>query len=389
MLLAAPPPAPAPPAPPNPAVALPLVALPLVAEPPDPPAPPAPPAPVLPPEPPAPVFPAAPPAPVLPPVPPTAPVPPPAPLPPWPAPPVPDVPPLAPVCAVPVVAARLAAAATVILPLVPLTVLLAPLILGLQPPPPEPLDPATTGVANATRKIAIVRRDIHLFMRSILSRCPASSRTTSLCIHSTCTHLSMSVSTSRPGPGGELALTARTRNTTPLLRDECLGRVLARARPTLLSCTNVGLPVGVAKVVHGIDGRGGARASATLAIPRKKTILAPALSTKILDQDAEHFTAVVEHLVAVAVVDDTGVVAADVDAVAGALPTLSEAVDLVTRVGRAGACRVAVVLGRRRRRRNGLGPTRSTGTARRTIAHSTSSTSSTCPTDTASTTGTA
>jgi len=69
-----------------------------------------------------------------------------------------------------VVAARLAAAATVIVPLVPLTVLLAPLMFGLQPPPPEPLpfSPATTGVAKATRKIAMVRRDIHLFMRSIL-----------------------------------------------------------------------------------------------------------------------------------------------------------------------------------------------------------------------------
>src|SRR5437867_6443730 len=262
MLLAAPPPAPAPPAPPNPAVALPLVALPLVAEPPDPPAPPAPPAPVLPPEPPAPVFPAAPPAPVLPPVPPTAPAPPTAPLPPWPAPPVPDVPPLAPVCAVPVVAARLAAAATVILPLVPLTVLLAPLILGLQPPPPEPFGPATTGVAKATTKIAIVRRDIHLFMRSILSRCPASSRTTSLCIHSISAaalnhRISLAVS-SRSPPGTLLPLR--------LLRDERLSRVLARARPALLSSSNVGLPVGVAKVVHGIDGRGGARA--TLAIPR-------------------------------------------------------------------------------------------------------------------------
>jgi len=72
---------------------------------------------------------------------------------------------LAPVCVVPVVAARLAAAATVILPLVPLTVLLAPLMLGLQPPPPELFGPATTGVARATRKIAIVRRDIHLFIR--------------------------------------------------------------------------------------------------------------------------------------------------------------------------------------------------------------------------------
>src|SRR5439155_5962452 len=196
-------------------------------------------------------------------------------------------------------------------------------------------------------------------------------------------------SSSQPSdlPGGELALTARDTTSLWLLRDERLSRVLARARPALLSSSNVGLHVGADKVIHGIDGRGGARA--TLAIPRKKTILAPALATKILDQDAEHITAVVEHLVAVAIVDDAGVVAADVGAVAGALPTLSQAVDLVTRVGRAGARRVAVVLGRRRRRRHGLGPTRSTGTARRTIAHSTSSTCSTCPTDTASTTGTA
>src|SRR5882672_6195075 len=69
-------------------------------------------------------------------------------------------PPLPPVCVVSVLAARLAAAAMVMLPLVPLTVLVAPLMLGLQPPP-YPLEPsefATTGVAKATTRIAIVRR---------------------------------------------------------------------------------------------------------------------------------------------------------------------------------------------------------------------------------------
>jgi hypothetical protein len=40
-------------------------------------------------------------------------------------------------------------------------------MLGLQPPLlPEVC--ATTGVAKATTKIATVRREIHLFMRSIL-----------------------------------------------------------------------------------------------------------------------------------------------------------------------------------------------------------------------------
>src|SRR5882672_5378616 len=64
-------------------------------------------------------------------------------------------PPLPPVCVVSVLAARLAAAAMVMLPLVP--VLVAALMLGLQPPP-YPLEPsefATTGVAKATTRIAI------------------------------------------------------------------------------------------------------------------------------------------------------------------------------------------------------------------------------------------
>jgi len=42
-------------------------------------------------------------------------------------------------------------------------------MLGLQPPPlPLPFSDATSGVAKATTKIATVRSEIHLFMRSIL-----------------------------------------------------------------------------------------------------------------------------------------------------------------------------------------------------------------------------
>jgi hypothetical protein len=51
----------------------------------------------------------------------------------------------------------------------PVFVVVLALMLGLQPPElPFPFDSATTGVAKATRKIASVRNEIHLFMRSIL-----------------------------------------------------------------------------------------------------------------------------------------------------------------------------------------------------------------------------
>jgi len=58
----------------------------------------------------------------------------------------------------------LAAAATVMAPLGPLTVLLAPLMFGLQPP----AAPAAIGIAMATTKSAIVKRDTHLFILWIL-----------------------------------------------------------------------------------------------------------------------------------------------------------------------------------------------------------------------------
>jgi len=113
-----------------------------------------------------------------------------------------------------VVAARLAAAATVIVPLVPVIVLLAPWMFGLQPPPPELLPfSATTGVAKATRKIAIVRRDIHLFMRSILSRCLASARVTSYVFteSSQCMAQTLAVSSSSPPGQGNYSIPATAR----------------------------------------------------------------------------------------------------------------------------------------------------------------------------------
>ena len=174
-----------------------------------------------------------------------------------------------------------------------------------------------------------------------------------------------------------LRLTARILVATPLqlLRNERLGRVLVRARPGFLPCANVGLPVGVAGVAHRVDGRSG-------------TTLTPGLPAKVLDQNAEDLTAVVDHLVATAVIDHAGIGTTDVDAVAGALPTLREPVDLVPRVGRAGTVCAARIIGSPRRRRDGLGPTGPTGTADRTIARSTCSTSSTMTAGTANTAGT-
>jgi len=97
---------------------------------------------------------------------------------------------LAPVCCVGPEFAKLAAAATVMAPLVPLTVLLAPAMDGLQPP--ELWACATTGVAKATTKIAIVRRDIHLFMRSVLYGWSVES--SAMSTRSRSNHLGQSVS---------------------------------------------------------------------------------------------------------------------------------------------------------------------------------------------------
>src|SRR6266851_1924757 len=185
-------------------------------------------------------------------------------------------------------------------------------------------------------------------------------------------------------PGGELALTARARDPTPpllrLVGVEVLGRVLVRAHGRAVLASHHGLALRVAKVVLCIDGRGGATACA---------LTSPLAATEVLDQDAQHLTTVVVGLVAVAIVDDAGIEAADVDAIAGALPSVRDRVDLVTRVSRAGARRVAVVLSRSSRRRDGLRPTRPAVPADCAITHSTGTTGSTCTTGSTSTTGSA
>src|SRR5205823_4056076 len=94
----------------------------------------------------------------------------------------------------------------------------------------------------------------------------------------------------------------------------------------------------------------------------------PGLPAKVLDQNAEDLTAVVDHLVATAVIDHAGIGTTDVDAVAGALPTLREPVDLVPRVGRAGTVCAARIIGSPRRRRDGLGPTGTTAQAATTCS---------------------
>src|SRR5713101_3518442 len=145
-----------------------------------------------------------------------------------------------------------------------------------------------------------------------------------------------------------LKLTARAWIPTPLqlLRDERLGRVLVRLRPL----AHRRLTVGVTNVPLGIDGSGDVLARTSTG-----------LAAQILDQHAQD-VAVVDHaLVVVPEIDDAKILAADIDAGVRALPTLSDTGSLVTRVGRARARRVAVVL--RRPSRVGLrlrttGPTR-------------------------------
>src|SRR6266481_2471042 len=142
--------------------------------------------------------------------------------------------------------------------------------------------------------------------------------------------------------------TARVLVATPLLllRNERLGRVLVRLRPL----AHRRLAVGVANVLRGVDGSGGVLASAT------------GLAAQVLDQHAEDVTVVDYALVVVAEIDGAKVLAADIDAGVGALPTLSDTGSLVTRVRRARARRVAVVLCRPSRRGLRLrptGPTRS------------------------------
>src|SRR5712691_8447939 len=121
--------------------------------------------------------------------------------------------------------------------------------------------------------------------------------------------------------------TARVLVATPLLllRNERLGRVLVRLR----SLTHRRLAVGVANVLRGIDGRGDVLARTSLA-------------AQVLDQHAENVTVVDDALVVVAEVDRAKILAANVDAGVGALPTLGDTGSLVTRVCRARTRRVAV-----------------------------------------------
>src|SRR6266481_908274 len=118
-----------------------------------------------------------------------------------------------------------------------------------------------------------------------------------------------------------MRLAARAGDTTPprLLRDKRLGRVLVRLRPL----AHRRLAVGVANVLRGIDGRGGVLASTT------------GLAAQVLDQHAEDVTVVDDALVVVAEVDRAKILAANIDARVGALPTLGDTRSLVTRVCRA------------------------------------------------------
>jgi len=70
-------------------------------------------------------------------------------------------------------------------------------MLGLQPPP-EPFSEAIRGVAKATTKIATVRREIHLFMRSVLYGWSVES--SAMSTRSRSNHLGQSVSQNAEPP---------------------------------------------------------------------------------------------------------------------------------------------------------------------------------------------
>ena len=139
-------------------------------------------------------------------------------------------------------------------------------------------------------------------------------------------------STRRDDSGGERDAHRQSRDPTLLLllRDERLGRVLARLRPL----AHRRLTVGVSSVVRGVDGRGDVTLTVTL-FATDAILGGSGLAAQILDQHAVD-RAVVEHaLVAVAQIDDAKILAADIDAGVRALPTLGDTGGLVTRIGRA------------------------------------------------------